>query len=216
MTFPKLLVTGFSVFPGVPVNPTEMLARELERNPGDIAGRCDFRAAVLDVEYSTIGGQLARIAREFAPEIAIHFGLAADAKGFRIERFGRNAASDSQPDNTGATWTGALVPGGPERRQSTLPRAEIAAALKAAGLPVTLEDQAGAYLCNAVFYLSRSGTCGKFRPQMSGFIHVPQLPLEDGGIPGEGTRLSLGDLLHGARLAIATCVEHWQSGQMSE
>jgi pyroglutamyl-peptidase len=211
MAVPGLLLTGFSIFPGALVNPTEALVQELRRNPGDFTNRCDFRAAVLDVNHASIGDQLAELAEQSEPDIAIHFGLANEATGFRLERFGRNIAARNQPDNHGATSTGFVLESGPDQLETTLPRAEIAFALQSAGLPVMLDDQAGDYLCNAVFYLSRSGTCGRFCPQMSGFIHVPQLPVDDGGMPGDGERLPLNDLVQGARLAITTCLDVWES-----
>ena len=208
---PRLLLTGFSVFPGAPVNPTELLVNELLKSPGQFAGRCEFRAEILDVDYATIGVQLQAIAAEFEPDIALHFGLADDATGFRLERYGRNSADSSRRDNKGGKSSGIVVEGGPDRFESTLPRTQIAAALDNAGLPVSLDDQAGDYLCNALFYLSRAGACGGFKPPMSGFIHVPQLPQADGGVAGEGARLPLADLVYGARTAIDVCVQDWKS-----
>lgn len=203
---PRLLVTGFSAFPGAPVNPTEALIGELKRHHDEIAGRYRFRAEVLEVDHATIAGQLMAIAEEFAPDIALHFGLAAEATGFRLERFARNLASTTMPDTRGRMSDGIVLAGGAGRLESTLPREKIVRALAAAGLPATLDDQAGDYLCNAAFYLSRSGACGNFRPAISGFIHVPQLPEADGGLPGEGARMGIADLLTGARIAIDVCL----------
>lgn len=207
---PKILVTGFSVFPGTPVNPTEAMVRELLRNRGAEADDHQFRAKVLDVNFATIGSQLAAIAEEFEPDIALHFGVAAEATGFRLEQYGRNVAASDRPDNTGGTSAGTLITGGTAQFESTLPREEIAAELRAANLPVSLDDQVGDYLCNAAFYLSRSGTCGAFCPKMSGFIHVPQLPEAEGGLPEDETeRLPLSDLLQGSKIAIRTCLTVW-------
>lgn len=207
---PRLLVTGFSVFPGIPVNPTEEMVHRLLRSPEGFADDCIFHATVLKVEFATIGSQLAAIAKEFEPDIALHFGVAAEAAGFRLEQYGRNVTATDRPDNTGGTSDGLLIAGGVSQFESTLPRAEIAAELEAAGLPVTLDDQVGDYLCNAAFYLSRSGTCGAFRPKMSGFIHVPQLPETDGGLPEDGTvRLPLNDLVRGAEIAVRTSLTAW-------
>lgn len=207
---PKILVTGFSVFPGTPVNPTELMVRELMQSRTAVADDHQLRADVLDVDFSTIGNQLAAIAEEFEPDIALHFGVAAEATGFRLERHGRNIAASDRPDNTGGTSSGTLVTNGADQYESTLPREEIAKELSAADLPVSLDDQVGDYLCNAAFYLSRSGTCGAFRPTMSGFIHVPQLPETEGGLPGdETTRLPQSDLVQGAKIAVRTCIYAW-------
>ncbi len=209
-TRPKLLLTGFSVFPGAPVNPTEALVRELRRQSGDIGAKCTFRTEVLDVDYSTIGDRLAAIAEEFVPDIALHFGLAAEAQGFRLEKFARNVVATDRPDNAGNYSGGTIAGSGPADFESTLPRTGIVEALTGNGLPAMLDDQAGDYLCNAVFYLSRSGRCGAFSPSMSGFIHVPQLPVDDGGISGDGVRLPLADLVRGACIVIDVCIDHWK------
>lgn len=206
---PNLIVTGFSVFPGAPVNPTEAMVRALEDDPQDLAHRCHFQTCVLDVDYATIDSQLASIADRASPDIAIHFGLAADATGFRLERYGRNRNNTERADNCGHRPEAQIVQDGIDAHETTLPRDEIATGLAAAGLPVTLDDQAGDYLCNAVFYLSRAGSCGGFQPAMSGFIHVPQLPETDGGVAGPGKRLSLVDLVEGARLICEICLDRW-------
>ncbi len=208
---PRLLLTGFSVFPGAPVNPTELLVNELRAAPERLPVHCEFRSEILDVDYASIGVQLEAIAARFNPDIALHFGLAAEAAGFRLERYGRNLADTARSDNASGKSSGILLEGGPDRFESTLPREEIAAALIKADLLVSLDDQAGDYLCNAAFYLSRAGVCGSFRPQMSGFIHVPQLPEADGGVSGEGDRLPLDKLLQGARIAIDVCVSEWKN-----
>lgn len=206
---PNLAVTGFSAFPGAPVNPTEALVQALKDDPGDLTHRCHFQVRVLDVDYATIDSQLASLADRSGPDIAIHFGLAADATGFRLERYGRNRSDTERVDNCGHRPNAQIVQGGDDAHESTLPRDDIASGLAAAGLPVTLDDQAGDYLCNAVLYLSRAGCCGEFQPAMSGFIHVPQLPETDGGIAGPGRRLSLTDLVVGARLICSICLDRW-------
>lgn len=208
--YPNVLVTGFSVFPGAPINPTELLVKALRLDMAGYAGKCRFDARVLEVDFATIGDQLAAIALEFEPDIALHFGLADEARGFRFERFGRNMSATDRPDNSGGYSMGVMVVGGAERFESTLPREQIASALDDAGLPASLDDKAGDYLCNAAFYLSRSGQCGAFRPTISGFIHVPQLPIEEGGMEGAGMCLPFGDLVRGAKIAIDICVAEWR------
>ena len=88
---PRILVTGFSVFPGAPVNPTEALVGILNDDPPAGEGIDAFRADILAVEYATIAGRLSAIGREFMPDIAIHFGLARECRGFRLERVARNS-----------------------------------------------------------------------------------------------------------------------------
>ena len=78
----RILLTGFSVFPGAPVNPTEALVGSLRETPPAIDA--DLKTAVLSVEYDTISTQLASICADFQPDIALHFGLARECKVFRL------------------------------------------------------------------------------------------------------------------------------------
>ena len=191
----RVLVTGFEPFPGEPVNPTEWLAHELRRNPPAGDGISAFRAEVLPVDYAKVGPRLSEIGREFRPDIGIHFGLAAECSGFRLERVARNSFAGARADNAGALPAASAICEGPATLPSTLPLVAIHAALAAAGLPVEWSDDAGAYLCNMVFTLSRAHGCEGFAPAVSGFVHVPPT--------GEGRPLDNAQLLAGARIVIA-------------
>jgi pyroglutamyl-peptidase len=194
----RLLVTGFEPFPGAPVNPTEWLVGELKREPPAIDGIAVFRAEVLPVDYAKVGPRLSEIGREFGPDIAIHFGLAAECSGFRLERVARNSFAGARADNAGAMPKASAICEGPATLASTLPLRTIHKRLTEAGLPVEWSDDAGAYLCNMVFTLSRARACEGFAPTMSGFVHVPPT--------GEGRPLSNAQLLSGARIVIEEAV----------
>lgn len=204
---PRILVTGFSVFPGAPVNPTEALVSILREEPPESERIEAFRAEVLAVEYATVAGRLSAIGREFLPDIAIHFGLARDCAGFRLERMARNSHSHPRPDQAGRLPAGELICAGPDNLRSTLPLAEIAMRLADEGLPVEWSDDAGSYLCNTVFTLSLAHVCDGLRPAMAGFIHVP--PLKEAE-PGNDDAMGIDDLVRGARVVIAACAEAWR------
>lgn len=203
---PRILVTGFSVFPGAPVNPTEALVGILNDEPP--AGVAAFRADVLAVEYETVAERLSAIGREFLPDIAIHFGLARECGGFRLERIARNSHSGARPDQAGALPSAARVCAGPDRLPSTLPLDLIAGRLIAAGLPVEWSDDAGGYLCNTVFTLSAAHACDGLRPVMTGFVHVP--PLKEAE-PLHPAAMAIDDLVAGAHIVIAACVDAWNA-----
>jgi len=194
---PRVLLTGFSVFPGAPSNPTEALAKSLRDNPPEV--EAELRAEVLVVEYETIATQLVDLSRDFQPDIALHFGLARECKGFRLERVARNTNAHARPDNRGNLPASAAICKGPETLESTLPLQRIARALDAASLPVEWSDDAGGYLCNTVFMLSAAHTCEGLSPSMTGFIHVPA-----------SDRLPLDDLRRGALIALDACLDTWR------
>ena len=205
---PRVLVTGFEPFPGAPVNPTAWLVAALSETPPPLAGLGPFCAKILPVDYREIGPRLSAIGASFSPDIAIHFGLARECRGFRLERSARNRFTNAARDNAGFAPANGPICAGAETLQPTLPLAEIHDALTAAGLPVEWSDDAGGYLCNAAMTLSLGHACHGFRPALSGFVHVPMV--------GQGRALGEADLLRGAAIIIETTLGAWQELQLND
>jgi len=206
----RILVTGFSAFPRAPVNPTQVLMEMLAAAPPDLGPDVRLRIEILPVEYQRAPDALMRLGSEWPADVAVHFGLAANAKGFRLESTARNRSSLTAVDAAGLLPASELICEGPATLPSSLPLKQIRGALEAAGLPVQMSTNAGAYLCNHVFYLSRAGTLTGFAPAMSGFIHVPFLDEQLGhpGVRAPGLpSMSRKDLLEGARMILQTCAE---------
>ena len=199
---PRVLVTGFSVFPGAPVNPTEALVAEVEAGKAGLAGSCELHTATFEVDYRGLPARLGEIGAEVQPDIAIHFGLARECAGFRLERTARNLVCCSRPDNTGHVPAEAKIDGEAGPLISTLPLEEISEALRARRLPVEFSDSAGDYLCNYLFYLSRGHLCAGFAPRMAGFVHVPL-------VGDTGCAMTPEELMAGAWLIIETCCRTW-------
>ncbi|MBS3649242.1 pyroglutamyl-peptidase I [Pseudaminobacter sp. 19-2017] len=198
---PRILVTGFEPFPGAPVNPTQALVKRLRDRPPTLLLAGAFRAELLPVDYQAVGPRLSEIGRSFRPDIAIHFGLAADCRGFRLERVGRNAFLDARPDNRGFSPCDGPICAGPASLLSTLPLRAIHDALSAEGLPVGWSSDAGGYLCDLVLTLSLSCSCKGFAPQMSGFVHVPLI--------GPDREMSEADLDRGVRIILSIAALEW-------
>jgi pyroglutamyl-peptidase len=164
-----LLITGFEPFAGLAYNPSADIAASLDGQ--EIGGR-RVVARLLPVDFARYREALDAMLREVAPALYVGFGLASGEDMIRIERFGVNLADFDIPDNAGARHVGqAIEPDGPAARASTLPCAEIRAALLEAGIPARLSNSAGSYLCNATLY-SALGLCVA-RQTPCGFIHLP-------------------------------------------
>jgi pyroglutamyl-peptidase len=190
MTAP-ILITGFEPFAGLAENPSSDVAASLDGQ--EIGGR-RVVGRLLPVDFARYRAALAALLQEFAPAAYVGFGLASGEDMIRIERFGVNLADFDIPDNAGARLVGrAIEPDGPAARASTLPCAEIRAALLESGIPARLSNSAGSYLCNATFYTAL-GLCGAARP--CGFIHLPYASeqvaalLRDGRGPLNGESLA--------------------------
>lgn len=210
----SVLVTGFGAFPGAPVNPTEELIGMLAGHENAFSD-AELHLRVLPVEYSKVGGLLEKYGRDVKPDIVIHFGLAATAHGFRLESTARNHSSMMRPDAGAGSPQSTQICDGPKSLRSTLPLDDLASALKAKGLPVTRSAHAGAYLCNHVFYLSRSNGIAGYRPRMAGFIHLPFLDDQLSALPPPERRglvtLTRPQLVDGALTVIGVCIQSAKS-----
>jgi pyroglutamyl-peptidase len=168
MTSP-ILITGFEPFAGLAANPSSDVAATLDGQ--EIAGR-KIVGRLLPVDFARYRAALETLLGDIAPALYIGFGLASGEDMIRIERFGVNLADFDIPDNAGARHVGRKIEAdGPAARDSTLPCAEIRAALLEAGIPARLSNSAGSYLCNATLY-SALGLCAAQRIPC-GFIHLP-------------------------------------------
>jgi pyroglutamyl-peptidase len=178
----RVLVTGFERFGEHEVNPSQLVAEELD-------------GVVLPVSYAHAAGALKRALDERDPEIVIAFGLADDRDAVTPERFAHNLDEADTTDNDAVSGSGAEIDAaGPIAYRSTLPVDEIVTALRAQGHPAAVSRDAGGYLCNHVFYeLMRTLKPGR----LGGFVHVPPLDV-----------LPRDRVVEAARVIVETCVQH--------
>jgi pyroglutamyl-peptidase len=207
-----VLVTGFEPFGGMAYNPAAEVARALD---GAVIGGRRVVGRLLAVDFARHRTQIEHLFSELDPRLYIAFGLAAGEDMIRIERFGVNLADFPIPDNAGARHGGvAIESDGPAARASSLPCAEIRAALLAAGIPARLSNSAGSYLCNANLYTSLGLCAGREPPTACGFIHLPYaseqvaeiLRSGQGSLDGESVAPSLpqATMAEAARIIIET------------
>lgn len=174
---PKLLLTGFGPFPNAPDNPTAALVEALACRNAEHFGAGAVAAVVLPTDYRRSWAILRRRYRAFAPDVVLHFGLSRRAEAITLEGTASKRVDAGRPDAAGfAPRSGVARRSGPERLHSTMPVAEVAAALADAGITARLSDDAGSYVCNATLYRSLLDRASAAR--LVGLVHVP--------MPGEG------------------------------
>jgi pyroglutamyl-peptidase len=163
----RVLVTGFGPFLSHGHNPSEALARALA---GVRMGAVEFVAhAPLPVAYGRAAAEALAAARSRGAEGIAALGLAARTPHVRVERGGRNLATDPAPDGDGTIRLGLeAIPGGPPLRQTVLPVATVVEHLRAAGIDAIASDDAGGYVCNDLYYR----LLGEPLPVL--FVHVPE------------------------------------------
>ena len=171
----KILLTGFTPFGKVRVNPSEQVVRRLAESERR-NGRIQLVTDVLPVEYRAATRRIRRLIRRERPDAILCTGVAPSRKAISLERVALNLDDDPQRDNAGEVRRGwEIAPGGPAAYWSTLPLDALQRALKRRGIVVNLSNHAGAFLCNHVFYVARHEVTRMRRRIPCGFLHVPPM-----------------------------------------
>src|SRR6476660_6381143 len=129
MERPRILLTGFGPFPGVPTNPSAWLAEGLPAP--DLHGRIHVR--IFPTEWQA-AGLVADLCETLQPHVMIHFGVSEHAKTFRIEHSAHNRTAP-RADAGGALPAGPVISAeGAERLDTALPAAALARHLQTNGV----------------------------------------------------------------------------------
>lgn len=171
---PLILVTGFGPYPRVRVNPTGALATRIGRSRRFARFGFAVQSHVFETSYAVAGRDIGPLVERLAPVACLHLGLAPRAPKVRVETRGENRTRSLAVDVRGRLpGRRTLVPGGPDALKGSALAAAIRAGLVRAGIPARLSGDAGAYLCNAVYYWSllAAERDGSRRPVL--FVHLP-------------------------------------------
>lgn len=208
---PTILVTGFSVFPGAPANPTAWAIDALQRE-GWQPEAARLVTHTLPVRFDLWEREMEPLLAKARPAAVIAFGLSAKASGITLETTAHNVVATDRPDHTGACAAATCVAEhGPPRFATSLPLDKIERELRAARIPVASSDSAGDYLCNLTFYRLMA-LAAQGGPKMAGFIHVPYLDTQVARLAAEGhsvphaSTLTEAQLIKAIKIVVDTCV----------
>jgi pyroglutamyl-peptidase len=196
-----ILLTGFEPFGGEPVNPSQALVRALH---GERIGGCEIVGETLPCEFGHSVAALEQAIERCRPALVLALGQAGGRTDLSLERVAINVDDARLPDNAGASPVDVpIVAGGPAAYFSTLPIKAMVAALRDAGIPASVSQSAGTYVCNHVFYALQHRLAGS--SVRSGFMHLPWLPEQAARQPGQPS-LPLQTLRDGVRIALAAAL----------
>lgn len=171
---PVLLLTGFGPFPTMPENLTSTFVPQLAQAATQRWPTHNVVHEIFATEWGAAPNRLAELYADLQPEIALHFGVSERAKGFVIETLAVNTCTRA-PDAAGCLPLASTLDafGSPEAA-TLLPADAILARLDALNIPASLSNDAGQYLCNAVFYRAlQLATSDVERAPVVGFVHMP-------------------------------------------
>lgn len=196
-----IFLTGFGPFPGILRNATAELVPRLAATVRERWPSLNVLAEVLPTEWRGAPARVVEVLRSHSPMLVLHFGAAREAQGFEIECHGRNRCR-LIADNVGVVpAVDRLVDEGADSHASNLPVERIVARLKGLGLPARVSDDAGGYVCNALFYHSLRHVAAACPGTLTGFVHVPACLSGanfDGGIPPATCPLTWEQAVEGA------------------
>jgi pyroglutamyl-peptidase len=186
----RVLLTGFGPFPGVPGNPSARLAEALAASSSALD--CDLHWQVLPTEWETIAALVPALHETLQPHVMIHFGLSERSKTFRIERSAHNRTAPRHDAKGALPSSAVILAQRPDRLDTRLPAAVLAAHLRAQGLAATTSHSAGSYLCNFLYYLSLDWGARQESAPLALFVHIPHAS-------AQGGPFSEAQLLYGAQ-----------------
>ena len=167
----KLLITGFDPFGGGNINPSWEAVKLLPEQ----VGQYQIHKLAIPTIFGAAAEMILTQAQQLHPDVIVSVGLAGGRDAVTPERIAVNIRDARIPDNRGFQPSGdRVVAEGPAAYFSTLPVEKMAEHIRQVGIPATVSNTAGTFVCNDVLYSVLHHFAGT--SVQAGFIHVPYLP----------------------------------------
>ena len=200
----KILVTGFDPFGGEKVNPALEAVKSL---PSVIHG-----AEIRWVEIPTVFYKSAEVLEtelvRYQPDVVLCIGQAGGRASLTPERIAINQDDARIPDNQGNQPIDTPIRlDGQAAYFSTLPIKAMVQAIKEDGLPATVSNTAGTFVCNHLMYQALYLADKKFPNMRAGFMHIPYMTEQVINKPNTAS-MNLVDVVKGIEAAIGAIVDY--------
>ena len=196
----KLLLTAFDPFGGSPINPAQEAVRLVPDRIGDVE--------IIKLEVPTVFGKsidtvIAKMA-EVRPDAVLCIGQAGGRYDLTPERVAINLNDARIPDNEGNQPIDVPVfNDGAPAYFSSLPIKAMVAGIREAGLPASVSNTAGTFVCNHLMYGVLYHIARSFPGVRGGFMHVPFVPSQTVDRPTPAPSMCERDIARGIEAAIA-------------
>lgn len=196
-----VLMTGFEPFGGESVNPALEAIRQLD---GKTVNGYRLVARSMPVVRGEAIEKIQAMIEEVKPEWVIAVGQAGGRPDITVERVAINVDDFRIPDNGGNQPVDEpVVAGGPVAYWSTLPVKKIVKAIGAEGIPASVSNTAGTFVCNHIFYGLRHYLHEQGDTSRGGFVHIPYLPEQAVRNPGQPS-MALEVIIRGLTILVET------------
>ena len=177
----KILVTGFDPFGGESINPA---IESVKRLPDSIGENRIIKLEIPTVAKKSIS-KIEEAIIEHDPDIILSVGQAGGRSDITVERVGINIDDFRIKDNEGNQFIDEPVfKDGESAYFSNLPIKAMVENIISEGIPASVSNTAGTFVCNHVLYGVRYLIEKKYTGKKSGFIHIPFLPEQVTGKKG--------------------------------
>lgn len=198
----KILVTGFDPFGTDSINPSIEAVKKL---PDTIDG-----AKIIKREIPTVFHKSADVVREAIlaekPDYILNIGQAGGRTDLTPERVAINLDDARIKDNEGQQPIDQPIQNdGDAAYFSQLPIKGMVDYMKKEGLPASVSNSAGTFVCNHIMYQTLYLTANEFPEIKAGFMHIPFMT-EQVVDRAEKASLSLDNIIKGIEASIKAIV----------
>lgn len=201
----KLLLTAFDPFGGSPINPALEAVKLVANQIGDVQ--------IVKLEVPTVFGKsidtVAAAVEKEKPDAVLCIGQAGGRYDLTPERVAINLDDARIPDNEGNQPIDVpIFQDGAPAYFATLPIKAMVAKIREAGLPASVSNTAGTFVCNHLMY-GVLYTLAKHYPGVKGgFMHVPFVPSQTVNRPTPAPSMCQQDIARGIEAAITAIREN--------
>lgn len=201
----KILITAFDPFGGDSINPALEAVKLMKDN---IAG-----AEIVKLEIPTVFGKsidkTAEAIRKENPDAVLCVGQAGGRFEVTPERVAINVDDARIPDNEGnQPLNKPIYEDGEPAYFATLPVKAMVEAIKNEGLPSSLSNSAGTFVCNHIMYGVLYQISKMDKKIRAGFVHVPFTPEQVVGRPAPAPSMSTSDIARALEAAVSAIVKN--------
>ena len=200
----KILVTAFDPFGDEPVNPALEAVKLINED--------HIRAELVKLEVPTIFHEsidlVAEKIRKEKPDVVVAVGQAGGRFDITPERVAINEDDARIEDNAGNQPIDVPIKeDGEPAYFTTLPIKAMVEAIREAGLPASVSNSAGTFVCNHLMYGILYTLAQELPEARGGFIHVPFIPeqvVDKRNMPS----MALEDMVKGLEAALNAIVDN--------
>ena len=201
----NVLITGFDPFGGEPINPAWEAVKAMK---DEIAGAKITKLQIPTVVNKSIAKVHEKM-MELRPDIVISIGQAGGRYDITPERVAINLDDARIKDNEGNQPIDVpIYEDGAPAYFSDLPIKAMVQHIREAGLPASVSNTAGTFVCNHLMYGVLYTLAKEYPGVRGGFMHVPFIPEQVVERPAPAPSMNLKDIARGIEAAIVAIGEY--------